>query len=124
MDAECAVCSWRARMIHRLERTGTVRICPIQTPLSNALLRHYGLVPTDLFSWLFTDGGAAHRDFEALVHAARRFGGWGRLATVLLILPGSRCGRARCTTRSPPARGADPLAALAAAGLHRAGVRG
>ena len=87
MDAECAVCSWGARMIHRLDRSGAVRICPIQTPLGAALLRHYGLQPTDPSSWLFIDEGVAHQDFEAVVHAARRFGGWGRLATVLLILP-------------------------------------
>ena len=87
MDADCAVCSWGAQMIHRLDRSGTVRICPIQTPLGAALLRHYGLQPTDPSSWLFIDDGIAHQDFEAVVHAARRFGGWGRLATVLLILP-------------------------------------
>jgi len=33
MDAECAVCSWGAQTIHRLDQSGTVRICPIQTPL-------------------------------------------------------------------------------------------
>lgn len=87
MDAECAVCSWGARMIHRLDRSGAAPICPIQTPLRASLLRHYGLQPTDSSSWLFIDEGAAHQDFEAVVHAARRFGGCGRLATVLLILP-------------------------------------
>jgi predicted DCC family thiol-disulfide oxidoreductase YuxK len=45
IDAECAVCSWGARMIHRLDRQGSTRICPIQTPLGAALLRHYGLDP-------------------------------------------------------------------------------
>lgn len=87
MDAECAVCSWGARMIHRLDRSRSVRICPIQSPLGAALLRHYGLEPVDPTTWLFIDEGVAHRDFEAVIHAARRFGGWGRLATVLLILP-------------------------------------
>ena len=87
MDADCAVCSWGARMIHRLDRSGSVRICPIQSPLGSALLRHYGLEPVDPTTWLFIDGGVAHQDFEAVIHAARRFGGWGRLATVLLILP-------------------------------------
>lgn len=87
MDAECAICSWGARMIHRLDRGQSMRICPIQTPLGTALLRHYGLQPTDPSSWLFIDAGVAHQDFEAVVHAARRFGGWGRLATVLLLLP-------------------------------------
>ena len=87
MDAECAVCSWGARMIHRLDQGGSVRICPIQSPLGAALLCHYGLEPDDPSSWLFIDEGVAHRDFEAVVHAARRFGGWGRLAVVLLVLP-------------------------------------
>lgn len=87
MDADCAICSWGARMIDRLDRSGTVRICPIQTPLGAALLAHYGLEPTDPSSWLYIDEGVAHRDFEAVVHAARRFGGWGHLATLLLILP-------------------------------------
>ncbi|WP_237062889.1 thiol-disulfide oxidoreductase DCC family protein [Loktanella sp. M215] len=87
MDAECAICSWGARMIHRLDRSQTVRICPIQTPLGAALLRHYGLEPTDPSSWLFIDEGIAHQDFEAVIYAARRFGGWGRMASVLLLLP-------------------------------------
>lgn len=87
MDAECAACSWGARVIHRLDRSGTVRICPVQTPLGTALLRHYGLKPSDPSSWLFIDEGVAYQDFEAVVHAGRLFGGWGRLAAVLLILP-------------------------------------
>lgn len=87
MDADCAICSWGARMIHRLDRTGTVRICPIQTDLGASLLRHYGLAPDDPASWLFIDTGAAHADFDAVIHAGRRFGGWGRLTLVLLIIP-------------------------------------
>ena len=87
MDADCAVCSWAARMIHRLDRTGTVRICPIQSELGASLLRHYGLEPGDPSSWLFIERGVAHMDFEAAIYAARLFGGWGRLAGVLLIVP-------------------------------------
>ncbi|MDE9449792.1 DUF393 domain-containing protein [Aliiroseovarius sp. Z3] len=87
MDGECAVCSWGARMIHRLDRSDTVRICPIQTPLGAALLRHYGLSSDDPSTWLFIDEGLAYADFEAVVHAGRRFGGWGRLAGALKILP-------------------------------------
>lgn len=87
MDAECAVCSWGARMIHRLDQSGTVRICPIQSPLGAALLRHYGLEPGDPSSWLFIDNGVPHRDFEAVLHAGRRFGGWARLTGTLRILP-------------------------------------
>ncbi|MGB0748273.1 MAG: thiol-disulfide oxidoreductase DCC family protein [Magnetospiraceae bacterium] len=87
MDAECAVCSWGARMIHRLDRTGTVRICPTQTPLGAALLDHYGLVPSDPSTWLFIDKGIAHKDFDAVIHAGESFGGWGRLTGVLRLVP-------------------------------------
>ncbi|MBL9049770.1 MAG: DUF393 domain-containing protein [Tabrizicola sp.] len=87
MDAECAVCSWGARMIHRLDRAGTTRICPIQTPLGAALLAHYGLDPKDPTSWLFLDRGIAYEGFEAVLHAGRRYGGFGSLTQVLRIVP-------------------------------------
>lgn len=87
MDAECAICSWGARMIHRLDRSGRVRICPIQSPLGAALLRHYELKAEDPSTWLFIDEGHAHVDFDAVIHAGQRFGGWGRLTAVLWILP-------------------------------------
>ncbi|MEP3631098.1 MAG: DUF393 domain-containing protein [Hyphomicrobiales bacterium] len=87
MDAECAVCSWGAQMIHRLDHSGTVRICPIQTPLGAALLNHYDMDPKDPTSWLFVDQGVAHSDFEGVLYACRLFGGWGRLMSVLWILP-------------------------------------
>jgi predicted DCC family thiol-disulfide oxidoreductase YuxK len=87
MDADCAVCSWGAHLIHRLDRAGTTRICPIQTPLGADLLRHYGLDPGDPASWLFLDDGVAHQDFEAVLHAGRRFGGIARLTQALRIFP-------------------------------------
>ena len=87
MDAECALCSWGARMIHRLDRSGTVRICPVQSPLGAALLRHYGLEAEDPSSWLFIEGGIGHADCDAVIHAGRRLGGAGRLAAPLRLLP-------------------------------------
>lgn len=87
MDAECAMCSWGARMIHRLDRSGEVRICPIQSPLGAALLKHYGLVPSDPSTWLSIDTGITHADFEGALHAGRRFGGFGHVVSVLLVFP-------------------------------------
>jgi predicted DCC family thiol-disulfide oxidoreductase YuxK len=87
MDAECAVCSWGARMIHRLDRSGAVRIAPIQSPLGVALARHYGLDPDDPDTWMFIDDGVAHVDFDAVIHAGLRFGGLARLTGVLALLP-------------------------------------
>lgn len=59
MDADCAICSWGARMIHRLDRAQSTRICPIQTPLGAALMAHYGVAPDDPSTWLFIDHGVA-----------------------------------------------------------------
>ncbi|MFM7333563.1 MAG: thiol-disulfide oxidoreductase DCC family protein [Tabrizicola sp.] len=87
MDADCAICSWGARMIHRLDRAGTTRICPIQSPLGTALLRHYGLDPQDPASWLFLDEGQAHKNSEAVLHAGHRYGGFGHLTFVLRLIP-------------------------------------
>ncbi|MGV2980899.1 thiol-disulfide oxidoreductase DCC family protein [Camelimonas sp. ID_303_24] len=88
MDASCALCSWGARMINRLDRSGEVRICAVQSSLGGALLAHYGLDARDPSTWLFIDGGLAHRDLDAVIHAGRRFGGWARLAGVFALLPG------------------------------------
>ncbi len=74
-------------MIHRLDRSGTVRICPIQSPLGASLLHHYKLLPEDPASWLFIDRGVAHVDFEAVLHAGQSFGGAARLVGILRIFP-------------------------------------
>lgn len=87
MDAECAICCRGARMLHRFDKSGTARICPAQSPLGAALMRHYGLNPEDPASWLFLDRGVAHIDSEALLHAGWRFGGWARLTAVLRVFP-------------------------------------
>lgn len=87
MDAECAVCSWGAQMIHRLDSTGTVGICPIQTPLGTALLKHYNMEPIDPASWLYIDQGVAYPDFEGVIYAGQQLGGWARLTALLRILP-------------------------------------
>ncbi len=121
MDGDCALCSWGARMIHRLDRSGTVRICPVQTPLGAALLAHHGLQPGDPASWLFLDAGRAHRDFDAVIHAGRRFGGWGRLTAVLRLLPqGLRDALYRRVARNRYALfGRADLCALPDPGLQR-----
>jgi predicted DCC family thiol-disulfide oxidoreductase YuxK len=87
MDADCTLCSWGARMIHRLDRAGTTRICPAQSPLGSALLRHHGMDPGDPESWLFLHDGTAHRDFDAVIAAGRQFGGWALATQALRLLP-------------------------------------
>ena len=87
MDGDCAVCTFGALMIHRLDRTGTIRICPVQTAPGAAALRHYGLDPDDPETWLFVAGGRAWQGVDAMAEIGRRTGGWGRALVLLLALP-------------------------------------
>ncbi|MGY3436453.1 MULTISPECIES: thiol-disulfide oxidoreductase DCC family protein [unclassified Marinovum] len=87
MDGECAVCSWGARTIARLDRTEQFRICTVQSPPGTALVRHYGLDPADPETWLLLENGQAWSGMEAIIRIGEKLGGVGRLATAMRILP-------------------------------------
>jgi predicted DCC family thiol-disulfide oxidoreductase YuxK len=87
MDATCALCSFGARMIHRLDRSGTIRICPVQSPLGQTLLAENGITVTDPESWLFIADSRVWTDFDAMAEVGMRCGGWGRLLGLLRLIP-------------------------------------
>lgn len=87
MDGECALCTGAARLIARMDRTGTVRICPTGTPLGRAVLEHYGLSPDDPDTWLWLQDGRAYEGMDGVVRAGRTLGGAGRVLVALLVLP-------------------------------------
>ena len=87
MDATCALCSWGARMIHQMDRSGDIKIAPIQTETGAALMRKNGLDPLDPDSWLFIENGTVWRDFDAVIRVGERSGGVGRLCSVLRLVP-------------------------------------
>ena len=87
MDADCALCSFGARMIHRLDRSGTIRICPAQSPLGQTLLAGAGITIADPESWLFIANGRVWTDFDAMAEVGIRCGSWGRLLGLLRLIP-------------------------------------
>lgn len=87
MDATCALCSWGARMIHRLDRSGEIKIAPIQSDIGAGLMRDHGLDPLDPDSWLFMESGTVWRDFDAVIRLGERAGGFGRVCSVLRVVP-------------------------------------
>ncbi len=87
MDATCALCSWGAWMIHRLDRSGEIKIAPIQSEAGAVLMRDNGLDPLDPDSWLFIEEGTVWRDFDAVIRLGERAGGLGRLCSVLRLVP-------------------------------------
>lgn len=87
MDATCALCSFGARAVHRMDRSGTIRICPVQSDLGARLLAEQGMAALDPDSWLFLANGRVWTGFDAMAEVGRRAGGWGRVLQLLLILP-------------------------------------
>ena len=89
MDGACVLCMAGARILDRLDKTGTIRICPVQTGLGQAVLDHYGLDTDDPDTWLFLQDGVAYGSLDAMIRVAHMTGGAGRLMQILRILPGS-----------------------------------
>ncbi len=87
MDGTCALCSWGARMLHRLDGSGEIRIATIQGETGAQLMRAHGLDALDPDSWLFIEGDTVWRDFDAVIRVGERSGGWGRLCSILRIIP-------------------------------------
>jgi len=89
MDAHCSLCAHGARWIARNDRKQEFRIIPVQSPLGDALMEHYGLDPADPVSWLYLEDGGAHESLDAFIRAGMRLGGVWKVIAVLRILPRS-----------------------------------
>jgi predicted DCC family thiol-disulfide oxidoreductase YuxK len=89
VDGDCALCTIGARLIARFDRSAEFRICPIQTELGSALLRHYGLDASDPESWLYIVDGNAFTSLDGIIRAGARVGGAGWLLQPLRLIPRS-----------------------------------
>ncbi|MEM9756890.1 MAG: DCC1-like thiol-disulfide oxidoreductase family protein [Pseudomonadota bacterium] len=87
VDGECALCAAAAQRIHKLDRSGTIRLLPVQSARGRAAFTELGLDPDDPDTWLFVAGGRVWRDLDGVIALGRFVGGWGRLASVLRLLP-------------------------------------
>ncbi|MGA7328141.1 MAG: DCC1-like thiol-disulfide oxidoreductase family protein [Rhodomicrobium sp.] len=89
MDGDCALCNAAARIIAKLDRRSEFRICPIQSELGQAILRHYGLDFRNPDSWIYLADGKACGPLDAVIEAGTRLGGMAQLVGVFVILPRS-----------------------------------
>lgn len=87
MDGNCMVCTRTARLIAQLDQRGEFKICPVQSPLGQSVLVHYGLDPADPDSWLYLADGKAYTSLDAVMRTGSRLGGWGHAVQVFKILP-------------------------------------
>ena len=87
MDGQCALCTFGARLIAKLDKRQRVRICPVESDLGSALLAHHGIDPADPESWLFLEDGHSWVSFDAWIKVGESVGGIGNLMRIFWIVP-------------------------------------
>lgn len=86
-DGVCALCTGFARFVLERDRDGIFRFAPAQSPLGQALYRHYGLDPVHLDTNLLVADGRAYTKSQAFIEVMERLGGANRAASLLRLLP-------------------------------------
>jgi predicted DCC family thiol-disulfide oxidoreductase YuxK len=86
-DGVCVFCSHAMRSIARRDRSGLIQFASAQSPLGQALFRHYGLDPITFETVLLLRDGHAFGKFAMALEMAHLIGGPWRLSTVFRPLP-------------------------------------
>jgi predicted DCC family thiol-disulfide oxidoreductase YuxK len=86
-DGHCVMCSAFARFVLRHDKAGRFRLLPAQTPLGEALYRHYGLDPHNYETNILIQDGRAWFKSEGSIRMARGLGAPWSFASVLRVLP-------------------------------------
>jgi len=90
-DGLCALCSGSAVFVLRHDAAGRFRLLAAQSPLGEALYRHYGLSPVDYETMILIQDGAASLKSEAAIEIARGLGlPWSLAATFRIVPRGLR----------------------------------
>jgi predicted DCC family thiol-disulfide oxidoreductase YuxK len=88
-DGECVLCSGSAQFVLRHDVAGAFRLLAAQSPLGDALYRHYGLDPADYETMILIENGVAYVKSEAALRIARGLGLPWSLAAIFRIVPRS-----------------------------------
>jgi predicted DCC family thiol-disulfide oxidoreductase YuxK len=88
-DGVCVLCSGFAKFILNRDTRFAFRLATAQSPLGQALYRHYGLDPDQLESNLVLADGRAHVKLDTVAVAGERLGGLWRALAILRLVPRS-----------------------------------
>ena len=86
-DGVCVLCSASARFVLRHDRARRFRLTAAQSPVGQALYRHFGLSPTDYDTFLLVEDGRAWLKSDAALRVAARLGLPWSLAVLLRVVP-------------------------------------
>jgi predicted DCC family thiol-disulfide oxidoreductase YuxK len=86
-DGVCVLCSGFARFILKRDRGFAFRLATAQSPLGQALFRHYGLDAQEFETNLVLADGAAHAKLDTVAVMGERLGGPWRALWLLRLLP-------------------------------------
>lgn len=86
-DGECIFCSGWVNFVLRHDRRGRYRFITAQSPLGEALYRHYGLDSRDYETNLLIEDGIAYQKSEGSLRMAAGLGFPWKLASVLRVIP-------------------------------------
>jgi predicted DCC family thiol-disulfide oxidoreductase YuxK len=87
-DGVCVLCSGLAKFILRHDRGFAFRLVTAQSPVGQALMRHYGLDPQAFETNLVLVDGHAHAKLDSVAVVGEQLGGAWRAFVLLRLLPG------------------------------------
>lgn len=86
-DGVCVLCTGFARFVLKRDEKFTFRLTTAQSPLGQALFRHYGLDAEAFETNLVLVDGQPYAKLDTVVAVGRRIGGAWRLLSLLRLLP-------------------------------------
>jgi len=86
-DGVCVLCTGSARFVLERDNDFAFRLTTAQSPLGQALFRHYGLDAETFETNLVLIDGRAYAKLDSVAVACQRLGGVWRLLSVLRLLP-------------------------------------
>ena len=86
-DGHCALCSKWARFVIRHDPDGRYRLLPAQSPLGQALYRHYGFDPQNFETNLLLREGRSFSKLDGSVRMIQSLGAPYSAAALLKLLP-------------------------------------
>ena len=86
-DGVCVLCTRSAQFVLKRDTAFAFRLATAQSPLGQALFRHYGLDTETFQTNLVLIDGRAYAKLDSVTEVCRRLGGTARLLTALRWLP-------------------------------------